>query len=87
MLSAILAQSLMIVNLPCRILEPQQRASIRANTHDYAVLPNLDVIPDLRSLDDRPRPDVHVVADLHGVVVEVSAVRLVWRSMLSVSVV
>jgi hypothetical protein len=79
-LSAIFAQSLMIVNFPWRI-ESLSKASQARQLHAYndAVLPNLYMAPDLRRLDDRVCTDMHVVADLHRVVVEVSPVSLVRR--------
>jgi hypothetical protein len=48
-------------------------------TYDDTVLAYFDVVPNLRRLDDRVRTNVNVVADFHGVVVEVSAICLIWR--------
>ena len=49
-------------------------------THNDTVLPDLDVVPDGGCLHDGIGADVDVVSDLHGIVVEVAAVCLVWWS-------
>ena len=50
------------------------------DTYDDAILPNLDMVPDGRSLDDGVRAYVDVISYLHGIIVEVSAISLIWRS-------
>ena len=79
-LSAILAQSLIIVNFPW---EQCQQATGRRQgcTHNDTVLPNLDMVPDGCCLDYRVRSDVDMVSYFHGVVVEVATIGLIrWSS-------
>jgi hypothetical protein len=81
-LSAILAQSFMMVNLPWKVSCPVsciqwQHAD---STYDDTVFADLNIISDGGSLNDRVGTDVDIVSDLHRIVVEISAVRLVWRS-------
>lgn len=83
MSSAILAQSLMMVNLPLPDVRTGAMQGIDGEiAHDNTVLPNVDVVPNRRCLYDGARAYVDVVADLHRIVVEVPAIRLVWRSAL-----
>ena len=49
-------------------------------TDDDAILPDLDVAPDGRSLDDTIRTYVHVVSNLHGVIVEIASECFIRRS-------
>jgi hypothetical protein len=79
-LSAILAQSLMIVNLPC-----ERRANVRAEcegsrvTHDHAVFPDVHMIANGRCFYDGIGTNVDKVPDLHRVIVECTAICLVRR--------
>lgn len=50
-------------------------------TYDDAVLSDFDVASDSSCFNDAVRTDVDVVAYLHGVVVEVASVCLVWWSI------
>ena len=54
-------------------------------TYDHTVLPDLNVVPYGRCLHDRVRAHMYVVTDLHGIVVEVAAIRLVRWSARRVS--
>ena len=51
------------------------------NTNDNTILADLDVVADGGGLDDGARADMNVVADLHGVVVEVATIGLVRWSL------
>jgi hypothetical protein len=80
-LSAILAQSLMMQNFPCK----EQNASNKrrrtdGTAYNDTVLSYLDVIPDGGGFNDGTCPDVDVITNLHRVVIEVSTIGLVWRS-------
>lgn len=81
-LSAIFAQSLIIVNFPChrKLHEVVFRRRDTEKTYDDTVPPYLDVVSDLSSLNDAVRTYVYVIAYLHWVIVEVSAVRFIRRS-------
>lgn len=72
LLSSILAQSLMMVNLPCaQCARARQRRTTR--THDDTVLSNFDEVANLRSLEDGPGANGHIIANLDGVVAERAA--------------
>lgn len=80
-LSAIFAQSLMIVNLPCEGVRLSSRVSrTDERPHDYAIFTNLDVIAYRCSLYDAASTYVDMIAYLHGVIVEVPAISLIGRS-------
>ena len=84
-LSAILAQSFMMVNLPCKIVIALGSTECKFTTHDDTVLADLDVISDCGCLDNRVGSDVDIVSDLHRIVVEISAVSFIWWSEYSMS--
>ena len=54
-------------------------------TYNHAVLSDLNVVPYGRRLHDRVRAHMYVVTDLHGIIVEVAAVRLIRWSFRRVS--
>lgn len=56
------------------------RTRTHSGTHDDTIPPDLDVISYLCSFDDAVCAYVHMIAYLHGIVVEVASVCLVWRS-------
>jgi hypothetical protein len=85
-LSAILAQSFMMVNLPCKIVISPGGTECIFTTHDDTVLADLDVISDGGCLDNRVGSDVDIVSDLHRIVVEISAVCFIWWSGYSMRV-
>lgn len=84
-LSAIFAQSLIIVNFPCGSKKPD--AYVRSAEderegdafHNHTVLPDLHMIANSRSFYDGICTDVNIVTDLHRVIVECTAIRLVRR--------
>ena len=49
-------------------------------THNDAVLPDFNVVPNGSSLNDAPSTDMYMVAYLHGIIVEFSSERLIRRS-------
>jgi hypothetical protein len=78
-LSAIFAQSFIIVNFPFfkssagfLIIRTQP------NTNDDTILPDLNMVPNGCSFDDTVGSDVYMVTYFHGIVIEVSAIRFVW---------
>ena len=54
-------------------------------TYNHTVLPDLNVVPYRRRFHDRVRAHMYVVTDLHGIVVEVAAIRLIRWSIRRVS--
>ena len=48
-------------------------------TYDHAVLPDFDVVTNSSGFNNSPGPDVNVVPYLHGIIVEIPSIRLVWR--------
>lgn len=80
-LSAIFAQSLMIVNFPCRIFVTSALMHKGAKAYNDAVLPDLNMIPDSGSLHNCPVPYVYVIPNFHWIVVEVAPICLVRRPM------
>lgn len=82
-LSAILAQSLMMQNFPWSETTIKPESIIlhtKLETHDDTVLPNLNTVSDSRSFNHTASSDVYKVTDLHRIVVEVALVGLVRRS-------
>lgn len=47
------------------------------HTYYYAVLSNLDVVSDLGCFDDAVGTNMDMISNLHGVIVEVSAIGFV----------
>jgi hypothetical protein len=85
-LSSILAQSLIIVNLPYTRMMRCVWTIPSAATHDDTVLSDINVISDRRCFYYRPGADVDVIANLHGIVVEVASIGFIGRSSLQVSI-
>lgn len=52
-------------------------------TYNNTILPNHNMVPNRRGFDDGVRTDVNIVPNLHWVVIEISAIRLVWWPGLS----
>lgn len=50
------------------------------STHNQAILPDVDMIPNRGSLNDASSSNVNMVSDFHWIVVEISLVCLVWRA-------
>jgi len=69
----------MNVNLPYGSLAFVQSRLKGGAAHDHTILPDLNVVANRRSLDNRIGPNVNVVPNLHRVIVEVSAVSLIGR--------
>lgn len=71
----------MIVNLPCTGYVPREdNGSTVRKTHNNAIFPNDNMIPNRRGFNDGVGTNVNVVSNLHRIVIEISAIRLVWRS-------
>jgi hypothetical protein len=77
-LSAIFAQSLMIVNFPSRVCLSTLSKQIREESYNNTVLPNFNMVADLSSFYDRVGTYVNMVANLHWIVVEISAICFIW---------
>jgi hypothetical protein len=76
-LSSTLAQSLMIVNLPCIRHQAVSLSRREGWAHNYTVLPYLDVVSDGCCFHHGARANMNVVANLHRIVVEVATVGLI----------
>jgi hypothetical protein len=70
----------MIVNFPCTACSVNYEDSILMVTKTYnnTILPNDNMIPNRCSFDDGVGTNVNIVPNLHWVVIEISAIRLVW---------
>lgn len=58
-----------------------ERELSESKTYDNAVLPNFNMVSNRRSLDDTSSSDMNMISNLHWVVVEVSSIGLVRRSI------
>ena len=78
MLSAIWAQSLIIVNFPWKVTSRiyQKMASLQA--YDDTVLSNYNMIANGCCFNDRVRPNMNVVSNLHRIIIEISAICFIW---------
>jgi hypothetical protein len=81
-LSATCAQSLMIVNFPCRQCSVNFEDNILMvrKTYNYTILPNDNMISNRRGFDDSIGTNMNIVPNFHWVVIEISAICLVWWS-------
>jgi hypothetical protein len=80
-LSAIFAQSLIMVNLPWRGVR-DRRINIQY-THNHTVLPNLYIVSNSCCFHYRPCANMDVIANLHRIVVEIPSISLVRWSFLA----
>ena len=79
MLSAIFAQSFIIVNFPFfKSSAGFLIIGTQPNTNDDTILPDLNMVSNGCSFDDTVGSDVYMVTYFHGIVIEVSAIRFVW---------
>lgn len=82
MLSAILAQSLMMVNLPYKnLVRRLEFKTGRLITYDHAILSYFYIVANRRRFYDRSRSNMNMVSNLERVIVKVSFIRLVWWSL------
>lgn len=71
----------MIVNFPCTSCPVNFDDNILTVTKTYnnTILPNDNMIPNRRSFDNGVGTNVNIVPNLHWIVIEISAIRLVRR--------
>lgn len=67
----------MMVNFPLKTLSLTAIQRLPSGIYNDAVLANLDVVSNRCSLHNGICTNVNVVADFHGIVVEISSIRLV----------
>ena len=75
-------QTAMDASLQFLVHRPGGKQHKDEDTHNDTILPDLDMVPDLCGLDDSIRTDMYVVPNLHGVIVEISTICLIWRPVL-----
>ena len=68
-----------MVNFPLKAVSSTAIQRLPSETYNDTVLANLDVVPNRSSLHNGICTDVDVVADFHGIVVEISSIRLIRR--------